>query len=111
LSLAEPVCKNGTWSTFRDPQGKLFALWSGRYAYIILIWLRRPSWNSFNVMTTSETLLIAVRDAFDFANREDILNTIERVPRQAQVLTLMLQHVCGCCDFIQSYAADSEFCM
>ena len=52
-----------------------------------------------------------MRDAFDFANQEHTFKTIERVPRQAQILTLMLQHVCNCCDFIQSYAKDSEFCM
>ena len=50
-----------------------------------------------------------MHDAFDFANQEDTFKTIDRVPRQAQVVTLMLQHVCNCCDFIQSYAKDSKF--
>ncbi|KAF8258411.1 hypothetical protein EI94DRAFT_1708019 [Lactarius quietus] len=57
-----------------------------------------------------QTLLVAMRDAFDFTNQEDTFKAIERVPRQAQILTLMLQHVCNCCDFIQSYAKDSQFC-
>ena len=52
-----------------------------------------------------------MHDAFDFANREDTFKTIDRVPRQAQIVTLMLQHVCNCCDFIQSYAKDSKFSM
>src|SRR6266702_4688153 len=56
------------------------------------------------------TLLVAMHDAFDFANQEERFKAIGRVSRQAQVLTLMLQHVCNCCDFIQSYAKDSQFC-
>ena len=51
-----------------------------------------------------------MHDAFDFANREDILKSIKRESKQARVLTLMLQHVCNCSDFIQSYAKDSRFC-
>jgi hypothetical protein len=57
------------------------------------------------------TLLVAIRDSFDFANQEDAFKTIERVPRQSQILTLMFLHVCNCCDFIQSYAKDSQYCM
>jgi hypothetical protein len=52
-----------------------------------------------------------MRDAFDFTNQEDTFKIIDRVPRQAQILTLMLQHICHCCDFIQSYAKDLQFCM
>ena len=52
-----------------------------------------------------------MRDAFDFANQENIFKTIERVPRQALILTLMFQHVCNGCDFIQSYVNDPQFCM
>ncbi|KAH9028886.1 hypothetical protein EDB85DRAFT_1578827 [Lactarius pseudohatsudake] len=55
------------------------------------------------------TLLVAVHDAFDFANQEDRFKVIRHDPRQAQILTLMLQHVCNCCDFIQSYAKDQRF--
>ncbi|KAH9024759.1 hypothetical protein EDB85DRAFT_252379 [Lactarius pseudohatsudake] len=54
------------------------------------------------------TLLDAMRDAFDFANQEDRFKAIGRDSRQAQILTLMLQHVCNCCDFIRSYAKDSQ---
>jgi hypothetical protein len=57
-----------------------------------------------------QTLLVAMRDAFDFTNQEGTLKTTDRVPRQARILTLMLQHVCNCCDFIQLYARDSQFC-
>src|SRR6266702_794565 len=52
-----------------------------------------------------------MHDAFDFASQEDILKSIERESKQARVLTLMLQHVCNCSDFIQSYAKDPRFCM
>ncbi|KAH8993513.1 hypothetical protein EDB92DRAFT_413107 [Lactarius akahatsu] len=56
-----------------------------------------------------QTLLAAIHDAFDFANQEDRFKAIRRDSRQAQILTLMLQHVCNCCDFIRSYANDSQF--
>src|SRR6266702_4560117 len=51
-----------------------------------------------------------MRDAFDFANQEDILKYIKRESNQARILTLMLQHVCNCSDFIQSYAKEPRFC-
>ncbi|KAH9159371.1 hypothetical protein EDB89DRAFT_1203773 [Lactarius sanguifluus] len=54
------------------------------------------------------TLLAAMHDAFDFANQEDRFKVIGPDSRQAQILTLMLQHVCNCCDFIRSYAKDSQ---
>ncbi len=56
------------------------------------------------------TILVAMHDAFDFANQEDTFKAIGRESKQAQILTLMFQHVCNCCDFIQSYARDSQFC-
>ncbi len=49
-------------------------------------------------------------DAFDFAHHEDTLKSIKPQSEQARTLTLMLQHVCTCCDFIQSYTKDSQFC-
>ena len=51
-----------------------------------------------------------MQDAFDFAYHEDTLKSIKPQSKQAQILTLMLQDVCSCCDFIQSYAKDSQFC-
>jgi len=53
-----------------------------------------------------------VHEAFDFAHHEDsdTLKSIKPESEQAQILTLMLQDVCSCCDFIQSYAKDSQFC-
>jgi hypothetical protein len=52
-----------------------------------------------------------MHDAFDFAHHEDTLKSIKPQSKQARILTLMLQDVCSCCDFIQSYAEDSQFCM
>src|SRR6266403_293600 len=52
-----------------------------------------------------------MHDAFDFAHHEDTLKSIKPRSEQARILTLMLQDVCSCCDFIQSYARDSQFCM
>ncbi len=57
------------------------------------------------------TLVEAMRDAFDFAYHEDTLKSIKPDSKQAEILTLMLQDVCSCGDFIQSYAKDSQFCM
>jgi len=57
-----------------------------------------------------QTLLEAMHDAFDFAHHEDTLKSIKPQSEQARILTLMLQDVCSCCDFIQSYARDSQFC-
>ncbi len=51
-----------------------------------------------------------MHDAFDFANQIDILKSIKRESKQARILTLMLQHVCNCSDFVQSYAKETRFC-
>jgi hypothetical protein len=51
-----------------------------------------------------------VHDAFDFAHHEDTLKSIKPESEQGRILTLMLQDVGSCCDFIQSYAKDSQFC-
>ena len=49
-------------------------------------------------------------DAFDFTHHEDTLKSIKPQSEQARILTLMLQDVVTCCDFIQSYAKDAQFC-
>ena len=51
-----------------------------------------------------------MHDAFDFARHEDTLKSIKPQSEQARILTLMLQDVCSCCDLIQSYTNDSQFC-
>ena len=51
-----------------------------------------------------------MHDTFDFAHHEDTLKSVKPKSEQARILTLMLQDVCTCCDFIQSYTKDSEFC-
>jgi hypothetical protein len=58
------------------------------------------------------SLFRAMHDAFDFSRHEDTLKSIKPESEQARILTLMLQDVCTCCDFIQSYASekDSKFC-
>ena len=59
-----------------------------------------------------QALLRAIHDAFDFAHHEDalLIQSIKPQSEQARILILMLQDVCTCCDFIQSYAKDSQFC-
>ena len=51
-----------------------------------------------------------MHEAFDFAHHEDTLKSIRSQSEQARILTLILQDVCSCCDFIQSYTKDSQFC-
>jgi hypothetical protein len=53
-----------------------------------------------------------MHDAFDFAHHEDtlLIKSIKPQSEQARILTLMLQDVGTCCDFIQSYARDSQLC-
>jgi len=51
-----------------------------------------------------------MHDAFDFAHHEDTLKSVKPQTEQAQILTLMLQDVCSCCDFIQSYTKDPQLC-
>ena len=58
------------------------------------------------------TLLRAIHHAFDFVHDKDtlLIKSINPESEQAQILTLMLEDVGTCCDFIQSYAKDPEFC-
>ncbi|KAF8815811.1 WD40 repeat-like protein [Phlegmacium glaucopus] len=56
-----------------------------------------------------QALLITIHDAFDFAEEAGPLKNIESHSKQADILKLMLQHVCHCSDFIQSYAQDMQF--
>jgi hypothetical protein len=53
-----------------------------------------------------ETLLEAIRDAFEFAEEADTLRNIKPESKQATVLEEMLECVCECAKFIRSYAED-----
>ena len=55
-------------------------------------------------------LLDAIHDAFDFAQEASPLQRIKPESKQANILILMLGHVGNCCDVIQSYARDRNFC-
>ncbi|KAH9066771.1 hypothetical protein EDB87DRAFT_1819234 [Lactarius vividus] len=79
-----------------------------KMAYGLLFAIPKTLLEQFQRDDNIRTLLGAMHDAFDFTSREDRFKTIERVPRQTQILTLMLQHVCHCCDFIQSYAKNAQ---
>jgi hypothetical protein len=50
-----------------------------------------------------------MHDAFDFTRHEETLKCLTPKSKQAEILTLMLQDVCSCSDFIQSYTKDSRF--
>ncbi|KAF8815814.1 WD40 repeat-like protein [Phlegmacium glaucopus] len=56
-----------------------------------------------------QALLTAIHDAFDITEEAGPLKNIESHSKQADILKLMLQHVCHCGDFIQSYAQDMQF--
>ncbi|KAH9023562.1 hypothetical protein EDB83DRAFT_1988372 [Lactarius deliciosus] len=79
-----------------------------KMAYGLLFAIPKTLLEQFQRDDNIGTLLVAMHDAFDFANQEDRFKAIKRDSRQARVLTLMLQHVCNCCDFIRSYAKDSQ---
>ncbi|KAF8812683.1 WD40 repeat-like protein [Phlegmacium glaucopus] len=55
-----------------------------------------------------QTLLTAIHDAFDVTEEARPLKNIKPDSKQADILKHMLQHVCHCGDFIQSYARDVE---
>ncbi|KAH9010513.1 hypothetical protein EDB84DRAFT_1583688 [Lactarius hengduanensis] len=79
-----------------------------KMAYGLLFAIPKTLLEQFQRDDNIGTLLVAMHDAFDFANQEDRFKAIGPDSRQAQILTLMLQHVCNCCDFIRSYAKDSQ---
>lgn len=56
------------------------------------------------------TLLSVVRDAFDFAQLEDVLKSIEAGSTQAEILTRMLVEVKACGEFIKLYADNPQLC-
>lgn len=51
-----------------------------------------------------------MHDTFDFTCHEETLKSMMPKSKQAEILTLMLQDVRSCSDFIQSYTKDSGFC-
>ncbi|KAH9026556.1 hypothetical protein EDB84DRAFT_1401302, partial [Lactarius hengduanensis] len=79
-----------------------------KMAYGLLFAIPKTLLEQFQRDDNIGTLLVAMHDAFDFANQEGRFKAIGPDSRQAQILTLMLQHVCNCCDFIRSYAKDSQ---
>src|SRR6266702_714023 len=99
---APPVCEDGIWLGFNHPRG----------ASIFVIFGRKHLCHVYSGQTLIEqyqrddnvlTLVEAMHDAFDFAQHEDTLKSIKPDSKQAEILTLMLQDVCSCSDFIQSY--------
>ena len=56
------------------------------------------------------TLLLAIRDAFDFSQLEDVLKSIKAGSKQAEIVKDMLKEVQACGEFIQRYAKDPQLC-
>ncbi|KAH9034389.1 hypothetical protein EDB83DRAFT_1781627 [Lactarius deliciosus] len=80
-----------------------------KMAHSLLFAIPKTLLEQFQLDGNIRTLLAAMHDSFDFANQEDRFKAIGRDSKQAQILTLMLQHICNCCDFIRSYAKDPRF--
>ena len=56
-----------------------------------------------------QALLNAIHDAFDFTQEAEPLKNLTPQSKQRDILMQILQHVCHCSDFIQSYARDDKF--
>ncbi|KAH9019977.1 hypothetical protein EDB85DRAFT_542895 [Lactarius pseudohatsudake] len=79
-----------------------------KMAYGLLFAIPKTLLEQFQRDDNIRTLLVAMHDAFDFTSQDHTFKAIGRESKQAHILTLMLQHVCNCCDFIRSYAKDSQ---
>jgi hypothetical protein len=64
--------------------------------------------NQFQLDDNVQTLLIAIRDAFEFAKDADVLTNIQRGSTQEKILEEMLQCVSESAEFIESYAKDLQ---
>src|SRR6266702_579035 len=112
LSLsASPVCKDGIWPGFGHPRGAYVCVIVGRKTLMLCLFWCQKLLEQYVRDENVLTLLGAMHDAFDFAHHEDTLKSIKPDSTQAEILTMMLQDVCSCSDFIRSYAKDSQFCM
>ena len=71
-------------------------------------------WQAFLKQTERDdnvqTLLLAIHDAFDFAQLEDVLKSIKAGSKQAEIVADMLKEVQACGEFIQRYANDPQLC-
>ena len=54
------------------------------------------------------TLLQAIRDAFDFAKKADVLRNMDPESTQPKILDEMLECVSECAEFIISYAEEVQ---
>ncbi len=112
LSLsAPPVCKDGIRLGFSHPRGASVCVIVGRKHLYYVSFGCQALLEQYKRDDNLLALAEAMHDAFDFAHHEDTLQSIKPDSKQAEILTLMLQDVCSCGDFIQSYAKDSQFCM
>ena len=108
--LAPPICEDGMGPIFNDSQSEPV-----HYHRVLIFILRVSGCQTFLIQVQRDenirALLDAIYDAFDFTQEADALKDIAPHSKQGHILTLMLQHVCYCGDFIKSYAGDVQFCM
>ena len=92
---------------FLDPQGE-FCLPRSKTEMLIVCWqaFLKQAERDDNV----RTLLLAIRDAFDFAQLENVLRGVKAGSKQALIMMDMLKEVQVCGEFIQQYANDLQLC-
>ena len=108
--LAPPICEDGMGPIFNDSQSE-----SVLCRWVLTLILYFPGCQTFLIQVQRDenvqALLDAIYNAFDFTQEADRLKDVAPHSKQGHILTLMLQHVCHCGDFIKSYAQDVQFCM
>ncbi|KAI0257718.1 hypothetical protein BC834DRAFT_1046985, partial [Gloeopeniophorella convolvens] len=80
-----------------------------KMAWSILSFIPKTISNQTQRDGSIRDLLQAIHDAFDIAQVASALQTLGPGSKQLEVLGAMLQHVCDCGDFIQSYARVEGF--
>ncbi|KAI0261972.1 hypothetical protein BC834DRAFT_829530 [Gloeopeniophorella convolvens] len=79
-----------------------------KMAWSILSFVPKAFLSQVNRDRNVQALLEAIHDAFDLlAGAEGISVGVN--PKQTDILLAMLQHVCDCGDFIQTYAKNTQF--
>ncbi|KAN0138446.1 hypothetical protein V8E53_003909 [Lactarius tabidus] len=77
--------------------------------YSVLSVIPQELTNQYQRDDKVRSLIKSMHDAFDFTRHEETLKCLTPKSKQAEILSLMLQDVCSCSDFIQSYTKDSRF--
>jgi hypothetical protein len=100
-------CSNLAWSLLsKIPEVRLLAFSESMEHLLISSSCHQTLVQQVQRDDNVQTLLNAIRDAFEFAEEADTLRDINPLSRQAAILEEMLECVCECAKFISSYAED-----